>query len=65
MREELKDEVFDICYCSPLMRARRTAEIVVDGRVEIVIDDNLKERGFGELEGPTTRTGSLPDLAEC
>ena len=42
VREELKDEVFDICYCSPLMRARRTAEIVAN---------NLKERGFGELEG--------------
>ena len=51
VREELKDEVFDACYCSPLMRARRTAEIVTDGRVEIVIDDNLKERSFGELEG--------------
>lgn len=42
---------FNVCYCSPLMRARRTAEIATDGRVEIVIDDNLKERGFGELEG--------------
>ena len=51
VREELKDEVFDVCYCSPLMRARRTAEIVADGRFEIVIDGNLKERGFGELEG--------------
>lgn len=51
MREELRDVAFDICYCSPLMRAKRTAEIVADGRIEIVIDDNLKERGFGELEG--------------
>ena len=51
VREELRDVAFDICYCSPLMRAKRTAEIVADGRVEIVIDDNLKERGFGELEG--------------
>lgn len=51
VREELKNEVFDICYCSPLMRARRTAEIATDGRLEIVIDENLKERGFGELEG--------------
>lgn len=51
VREELEDITFDACYCSPLMRARRTAEIVADGRVEIMIDDNLKERGFGELEG--------------
>ena len=51
VREVLKNEIFDVCYCSPLMRARRTAEIATDGRVEIVIDDNLKERGFGELEG--------------
>ena len=40
VREELKDEVFDVCYCSPLMRARRTAEIATDGRFEIVIDEN-------------------------
>ena len=51
VREELKSVAFDICYCSPLIRAKRTAEIVADGRVDIVIDENLKERGFGELEG--------------
>ena len=38
VREELKDVAFDICYCSPLMRAKRTAEIVTNGRIEIVID---------------------------
>lgn len=35
VREELKDVAFDICCCSPLMRAKRTAEIVADGRVKL------------------------------
>ena len=28
-REKYKDVSFDICYCSPLIRARETAEIVL------------------------------------
>ena len=35
---------FDICYCSPLKRARTTAEIVLQGRnVPILTDDRLVE----------------------
>ena len=51
LRERLKSYDFDICYVSPLRRALQTAEIAVDGRTRILIDDNLKERNFGELEG--------------
>lgn len=43
---------FDVCYCSPLIRARETAEIVLKGRdVPIIIDDRLKEMSFGIFEG--------------
>lgn len=51
LRDKLKSYDFDICYSSPLKRALQTAEIAVDGRVKILIDDNLKERNFGKLEG--------------
>jgi len=35
---------FDICYCSPLIRAKETAELVLEGRtVPIVTDDRLME----------------------
>ena len=43
---------FDVCYCSPLLRARETAKILLDGRdIPIIYDDRLKEMGFGEFEG--------------
>jgi len=47
--EELKDVKFDVVYCSPLQRAKKTCEIIWDGK--IVFDDRLRERSFGEFEG--------------
>ena len=43
---------FDICYSSPLARARETAEIFMKGRnVPVCTDDRLIEMGFGVYEG--------------
>ena len=43
---------FDVCFCSPLQRAIETANICLkDKNVEIIIDDRLKELGFGIDEG--------------
>ena len=45
-KERYKDVNFDICYCSPLMRARETAALVLDGRnIPVIIDDRLTEMG--------------------
>lgn len=50
--ERYKNVHFDICYCSPLARARETAEILLQGRqVPIIFDDRLEEMGFGVAEG--------------
>ncbi len=50
--DKYKDIKFDVCYCSPLQRARQTAEIFLEGTgTPIIIDDRLKEMGFGEFEG--------------
>lgn len=51
---EYKDIHFDVCYCSPLTRARQTAELVLKERkdeVPVIIDERLVEMGFGEYEG--------------
>ena len=49
---EYEDVNFDICYCSPLSRARETAEIVLRGRdIPIITDKRLVEMGFGGYEG--------------
>ena len=53
--KELKKKIdldkIDLCICSPLKRAKQTAEILVGDQVEIIYDDLLFERGFGDYEG--------------
>ena len=53
--EELKNifdaSKMDVCFASPMKRAKKTAEILVDGKLDIVFDERLIERGFGEYEG--------------
>ena len=49
---EYRDTPFDICFCSPLVRARETAEILLRGRnVPLEFDDRLQEMSFGSYEG--------------
>ncbi|WP_313368582.1 histidine phosphatase family protein [Sphingobacterium mizutaii] len=51
MNELLKDYSFDQIFCSPLQRARTTAEIA-SGRPEAVqVDERLIEVDFGQWEG--------------
>lgn len=54
--EALKEVPFEIVFCSPLIRARQTARILVgDRRVPIIEDDRLKEISFGVREGAYLR----------
>lgn len=51
-RNEYMDVHFDVCYCSPLIRAKETAEILLKGRnIPIITDDRLLEMSFGVYEG--------------
>jgi len=48
----LKEVPFDVCYSSPLLRARHTADIMVgDRNIPIIEDERIQEIGFGEWEG--------------
>jgi probable phosphoglycerate mutase len=50
--ESLKHIDFDCIYCSPLGRAVDTAKYIIGNKdIKIVIEDSLKEMGFGEWEG--------------
>ncbi len=49
--KQLRDVHFDICFSSSLKRALDTAEIIVDGKCEIIPSDLLMERDLGRLEG--------------
>ncbi len=51
-RLRYRDVHFDICFVSPLIRAKETAEILLRGRdIPIETDDRLMEMCFGEYEG--------------
>ena len=47
--KKLKNINFDKIFSSPLKRAKKTAEIISDGK--IILDERLIERYNGELEG--------------
>lgn len=56
MARRAHDEYFnihlDVCYCSPLIRAKETAEILLGGRnIPIITDERLSEMAFGIFEG--------------
>jgi glycerol-3-phosphate cytidylyltransferase len=50
---ELKNQFFDLCFCSPLSRARSTALTILrhHKNTKIIYDDRLKELSKGLLEG--------------
>lgn len=50
---ELKNENFDVCLCSPLSRAKSTAIQILKyhSNTKIIYDDRLKELSKGLLEG--------------
>lgn len=51
-RQMLLDDSFDICFSSPLIRSKRTAEIIWDSRKEEVItDSNLREIDLYSFQG--------------
>ncbi|MCR5545067.1 MAG: histidine phosphatase family protein [Lachnospiraceae bacterium] len=56
--EKYKEVDFSCCYCSPLMRAKETAELFLEHKnVPIIEDDRLKEMCFGEFEGVENADG--------
>ena len=62
-REKLKQVAMDAIYCSPLMRARETAEIInVLWELPIQCDDRLMERSFGDMEGALRKDVPFDDL---
>lgn len=55
--ERLKEVPFDIAFCSPLIRAKRTAETIIgDRKINLTTDERLRELNFGPWEGVDIRT---------
>jgi len=59
--EEYKNVHIDVCYCSPLIRAYETAQILIgDREIPIITDERLVEMSFGEYEG-IANSFEIPD----
>ena len=53
-KEKLSNYDIDVIITSPLKRAKKTAEIINEGRnIPIVESNSIKERCFGNFEGKT------------
>ena len=51
-KENLKNEKIDLIICSPLKRAKQTADIInIDRNIPIIYDERLIEICYGENEG--------------
>ncbi len=56
VRDFLENTPIDKIICSPLFRAKQTALIITEKKqVEVIYDNRLMERDFGELEGLNTK----------
>jgi broad specificity phosphatase PhoE len=51
LKEILKDEMFDVVFCSDLIRAQKTAEIAFWGKCQIIFDSRLRECNYGDYNG--------------
>ena len=55
-RDNLLNTDIDLIICSPLQRARQTAETInKDRNIPIIYDERIIERDFGEFEGEQTK----------
>ena len=56
IKKELDKEPIDLIICSPLLRAKETAEIINHERnIPIIFDERISERNFGEYEGKSLK----------
>lgn len=53
--KRLKHEQWDVIYTSPLLRAKKTAEMIAKRKqpIELCLDNRLRETGGGQAEGTT------------
>lgn len=51
-KKEFENVKYDLVICSPMKRAKQTAEIINEGRdIPIITDERIRERKLGDYEG--------------
>ena len=57
----VKELKLDVIYCSPLLRAKHTCDIININNVPVIYEDRLKERTLGALDGKDFRKEGLTE----
>lgn len=65
LREQTKDEKFDVVFCSDLKRAQESAKLTWEGVYEIIPDARLRECNYGTLNGASSNIVEPMQEEEC
>ncbi|HRY28212.1 MAG TPA: histidine phosphatase family protein [Candidatus Moranbacteria bacterium] len=56
LKDKIKDQKFDVVFCSDLKRATKSAELTFEGEVPIIADERLRECNYGIYNGQSSET---------
>lgn len=65
LKDQTKDIMFDVVFCSDLVRAQKSAELTWGGIYEIISDARLRECNYGKLNGSSSDIVEPMQEDEC
>lgn len=65
LREQTKNQKFDVVFCSDLKRAYDSAKLAWDGIYHIIPDSRLRECNYGDLNGASSGIVEPMQEDEC
>jgi broad specificity phosphatase PhoE len=65
LKEQTKDKVFGVVFCSDLQRARKSAELAWGGMYDIISDARLRECNYGKLNANPSAIVEPMQEKEC
>ncbi len=65
LKEQTKDQAFDVVFCSDLKRAHNSAKLAWEGLYPTIPDTRLRECNYGELNGASSDIVEPMQEEEC
>lgn len=65
LKDQTKDKLFDVVFCSDLQRAHNSAKLAWEGMYQIIPDSRLRECSYGSLNGAPSAVVEPMQEEEC
>src|SRR3989338_5031519 len=65
LKDQTKDQKFDVVFCSDLRRAQDSAKLAWEGTYQIIPDARLRECNYGKLNGASSDIVEPMQEEEC